>query len=446
MRKNHRRWIGGALLLALLTGIVGAPAFAPLQAQDGNTTPTSVPEVPVDDVLNAQFDTIQRQVENLRQLSPAIPVTRRLVNGDVMQTLLFERATRTYTLEQSEEDELFYRTFGLSYFQTPLWELMLAEASKQVETFYSPDNQTLWILNGGVFDAYREVVYGNAYTSALLDQNFPPESSLPLSFDEALARQALRAGDAQLVTEQHTQLLLNEAPETALSFMANIARPNPAFPGELPLILVNEVLFVNDSGLQFVRALYERNSNWSEVNAAYDNPPRSTEQILHPEKYISGDAPRQVRLNRLDSYFKEIDPDSTWRLAFDQTLGEFYLRQHLILRMQAPEVEGMASGWGGDRFLLYVREQDGATVLVWKSVWDTVVDAREFGTLYGGYLGLWLNALGSFANASVSCWQGERQSACKRESDTEVLIVIAPTSQMTQAIIDLQQPSQTIFG
>ena len=53
----------------------------------------------------------------------------------------------------------------------------------------------------------------------------------------------------------------------------------------MPLILRRQLEFPYDGGLPFVTALYDQ-GGCDAVNAAIQTPPASTEQVLHPEKYL----------------------------------------------------------------------------------------------------------------------------------------------------------------
>ncbi len=85
--------------------------------------------------------------------------------------------------------------------------------------------------------------------------------------------------------------------------------------------------------------------------------PRSTEQIMHPERYERGDNPINVR-------FTDTVPGS-----YEDVLGEFDIRllmQELTGRKASDAA--LPLGWGGDRFRL--DEGNGGPALVWISVWD----------------------------------------------------------------------------
>src|SRR6185295_17861661 len=50
------------------------------------------------------------------------------------------------------------------------------------------------------------------------------------------------------------------------------------------------MIFPYRAGFTFVAAL-RRRQPWSAVDAAFARPPRSTEQVLHPERYLADDPP-----------------------------------------------------------------------------------------------------------------------------------------------------------
>jgi hypothetical protein len=100
----------------------------------------------------------------------------------------------------------------------------------------------------------------------------------------------------------------------------------------------------------------------------------STEQILHPEKFLDSipDRPTRIRLGA----------PRRGALVHEDNLGEFETRLFLYqqLRDEAVAVRG-AAGWDGDRY--QVVAVDGAQVLTWLTVWDDVGEATEFASLVG---------------------------------------------------------------
>jgi hypothetical protein len=111
------------------------------------------------------------------------------------------------------------------------------------------------------------------------------------------------------------------------------------------------------------------------VNDAYENLPLSSEQILHPEKYLAGEEPVDVDIrDDLAAVF-----GSGWTLDTRDTLGELqlkvWLREGGLLGDQARIA---TEGWGGDRIALLAAPDSGGDVIVISTAWDSAADAAEF--------------------------------------------------------------------
>jgi hypothetical protein len=104
-----------------------------------------------------------------------------------------------------------------------------------------------------------------------------------------------------------------------------------------------------------------RSGGWDAVKSAWTRPPESTEQVLHPEKFAAHESPRPV----------EPPYKPSGRLVNDGVLGEVLTRTLL-----GEGSDAAAAGWGGDRYQVW--DVSGKTLLVWRSVWDSSADAREF--------------------------------------------------------------------
>ena len=108
------------------------------------------------------------------------------------------------------------------------------------------------------------------------------------------------------------------------------------------------------------------------MNEAFGNPPTSTEQVLHPQKYVSGEGPVAVSLPDVADALGE-----DWEEVYSDVMGEFFLRTYLETRTAEPAAALAAAGWGGDRYAL-LRGPGDEYALVSLIEWDTGQDAREF--------------------------------------------------------------------
>jgi hypothetical protein len=115
------------------------------------------------------------------------------------------------------------------------------------------------------------------------------------------------------------------------------------------------------------------------VDGAFQDPPASTEQILHPEKYPD-DAPQVVNVQDLSAAL-----GAGWSDLDFQDVGEGWLRLMLQLRLDQGEADDAAEGWDGGQYRAW---SDGARVaVVLDSVWDTEAEANEFAGSMESWLG-----------------------------------------------------------
>jgi hypothetical protein len=260
---------------------------------------------------------------------------------------------------------------------------------------------------------------------ALQDQYYP----LELLGDETAdseAQAALRAlaeGEATLIQI----LYLREGyftDEEASEVFASLSQEEPGILDELPPIILNSFTFPYDAGLNFVLELYNSGDfltegNFANLEAAWDDLPQSTEQILHPDRYLTGDDPIPVSLPPLTATL-----GSGWQQLDEDIFGEFSLREYLRQQLTEAEVEQAATGWGGDRYTVFWNEAEAQLVMVFRLVWDSAVDGTEFASLYP----LYPTALFDTEPANQGdgdCWQGT-DVICLFHAGDESLIIRAP--------------------
>jgi hypothetical protein len=137
--------------------------------------------------------------------------------------------------------------------------------------------------------------------------------------------------------------------------MPSSTRPDDSL-DDYPPVLINNLAFPYVSGSRFVGELY-RAGGFAAIDAAWANPPQSTEQILHPERYRAGDAPQLVALAPLTDTL-----GVGWQQIEDNIMGEFILREYLDQQLPATTAARAALGWGGDRSAVYWNEATGVVL------------------------------------------------------------------------------------
>jgi hypothetical protein len=247
--------------------------------------------------------------------------------------------------------------------------------------------------------------------------------------DMLLAMLALVEGDATLVMYVYTERAAQENPFGALGeiLSSGLQAGNLFLPPSTPRIIGAELLFPYEAGQSFVQTVF-LDGGWDAVNAAYDNPPASTEQVIHPEKYLAGEMPIEVTLADIA---ESIEGD--WTLARAGTMGEFYMRHYLNTQMDAVKARQAAAGWGGDRYNIY-QSADGQQAWVLQLMWDSPADAAEFQTAYEAFLAKRFKD----GTSTGDCYVGAADVICVAFNETGATIVGAPSRELAMQIQQMQ--------
>jgi hypothetical protein len=352
-----------------------SPAASPVRSSSLPTpvpTPSPAPSPISEEGIWSQvqaarlFDQIAHQVETLRGLSPRAEVPLSFLDGREMTALLGGR----YDERDLEAQLLPYVSLGL------LPGAPISIRPHQAAGLYVPDQGQLYVATGRQeIDADDQALLAHAYAHALQDQHFDlgAMDARANTTDAALAVEALVEGDAALLTALYRYEDLTAADWRHLEDLI-LQAERPGYGEELDRDEAWARLgrFPYRAGRRFAEALFQA-GDWEAINRAYTDPPRSTEQVLHPERYLGGrDEPARVVVPDLEAVLGE-----GWRMVLQDTLGEFVVGLYLDLPLPEEMAWRAADGWDGDTFVVWERE-DGGRVLVWRTIWDSTVEAVEF--------------------------------------------------------------------
>ncbi len=349
-------------------------------------SPTPAPAAPATPDLGV-FDGIARTVEGIRGLRATGPYTRSLMTPAELRAYQEKKFDEDYTPEEARRDALTLAALDLLPRGFNLREFLLDLYTEQIVGFYDPDTKQFFVISAaGQPGILERVTFAHEYTHLLQDQHFDlialgftdDERKRPKDLDDdaMLARRALVEGDATLTQLLYLQRLPLAEQEEWLEAVQR--QPSEVF-DRAPRAIREELVFPYTAGLAFVQRLYVR-GGWEAVNAAFRDPPASTEQILHPEKFDRREAPIRVTLPPLTDTL-----GSGWRIVDENVLGEFYLRVYLEEHLPAFRAEAAAAGWGGDRYAVYENEAAGQDLLVLAVAWDSEAEAQEFVEAYRAY-------------------------------------------------------------
>lgn len=335
------------------------------------------------------------RLQEIRGLRFAHPVPWEVRTRPQVEQFLRETMERDYPHERSRFDERMLVELGLvprDFRLRPYLHRLLAE---QVQGAYDPFTRSFFVvpqkshwmtklLNPGGPDM-MEILALHELDHALGDQVFDLQGMTRAvarrSTDEQMAFSSLLEGDATLA------MLLFAHGEQSVREMVGLGALGEmlgALPGlgefsSAPLYFKRALVFPYYAGADFVTEGWHR-GGWKRVDSVYANPPRSTEQVLHPEKYYSGsDPPLQVSLPLPPSL-------SGWSKLGEDTGGEFLLRV-LLEEYGVPEFASAAAGWGGDRLAVYSRGP--LSFVAWLTLWDDEAEAEEFAAAARQLRGSW---------------------------------------------------------
>ena len=191
--------------------------------------------------------------------------------------------------------------------------------------------------------------------------------------DRRLAALAAIEGDATLVMILQLGMdpdLIGDAfsADNVLAFSA--AAGTSALVGA-PAVVKQQLLMPYLDGLKFSREILKKRY-WKGVNQVFKQIPQSTEQILHPQKYLLQEKPMAVRIGYRPAH---------WQLVHSGVVGEFLLN---VLLAKGDEQGTEASGWGGDFYTIY--RHNASTMLLWEAEWDLPQDCFRFAAAFRSFL------------------------------------------------------------
>jgi hypothetical protein len=306
----------------------------------------------------ATVGAIAEQVESIRELAFTAGVEPTFLSDEEMTGRVRELFLEDYTPEIADLEERLLTALGAIPPGTDLRQLRADTIGPQVAGFYDTETKELVVRQAGEeLSVIDRITLAHELTHALTDQalGIPLPDRVELGReDEDLAALAVVEGDATLVMQQYSATLgFDEQfelldPEAIAASEAGLAAAPP--------YLEQELLFAYEAGLSFVCGLYAE-GGWDAVNAAYEEPPTSTAQILFPERYTPG-------AERVDP--KDPGPlRPPWRRTAKLQLGA----ANLLWLFEAPGGDrtealddplGAAGAWTGGELELWERREQSA--------------------------------------------------------------------------------------
>ena len=346
-----------------------------------------------------------------------------------MGARLAEELNDPEILRQIDHEETLFKLLGIIPQDASLNDIYDSMLGSQVLGLYDPEKEEFFVLadtgnESGLLDSEAHLTYAHEYVHRLQDAKFDLEAmeELAENDDMSLAITALIEGDA---TNAQGHYMIGNFDLWELSELLEASLEAQAELPEAPYFLQKSLEFPYAEGAAFIAIIHQM-GQFAAVDAVFADPPESSEQVLHAEKYLDNELPIEIDI-----------PDDIlgdqWTIQAENVLGEFFIRTWLE-SLGSEFATAAAAGWGGDTYVALENDLgESATGIV--TAWDSDNDAREFMTVVSdafdnssGY-----SSQGSGLDGVLESWSGPGgEIVISRwnpgDGNDKVAIAIAPDS------------------
>ncbi|HEV2071715.1 MAG TPA: hypothetical protein VGR26_18165 [Acidimicrobiales bacterium] len=264
--------------------------------------------------------------------------------------------------EETDQSERVLRALHLIEPGVDLFEAFISFYGDAVLGFYDPETDEL-VVRGAELNPYVETTLVHELAHALDDQHFElhrPEVN-DAEDESSLAFSSLVEGVALSVEFGYRQTLSADELEASARAAAEFARRAGTSP--VPPVVTSLVQFPYLAGPFFVGALLEEGAE-ERVDAAFRDPPTTSEEIQDPSVYLRGEDPLTVPA-----------PPAEGPVIDEGTFGQWALTLTLQELLDVETAAVAANGWGGDSYVAW--DEDGRTCVRIAFAMDTPSDLAE---------------------------------------------------------------------
>jgi hypothetical protein len=402
---------------------------------------TPVPATVSPDILEI-IPAIQSDIESVRGLVPSNQPIISMESNENMENIIRRMASGLDFDTETKDGKSLYLALGLMNSSTGYVDYMRNHWGDPGIGLYLPDNDLI-AFTGFRFGVSQKYLYALEYTKLLIEHNYETSqyNIVPTCTGDIQNCQvwtSLVKGDAMFTTSAWLDAYgsIEEKDHVDNMFIQYFLLP---VQGATSFIL-EDIKFPYLYGEAFVKHLYSI-GGWASVDLAYYIPPTTTEQILHPEKFINAEPAILLEDPSLDSIL-----ENSWINTYNGSIGEWttYLMlaypKENISGGESPIAEYAAAGWGGDHIQVYRDTNSSKNILAGHWVWDTPEDAIEFllsleGVLQTRYSSVVDNSL----IENHSCWESFSEFSCIKYLNNHTLLITAPTLEKVLVISNMYE-------
>ena len=410
-RSGSGKWqlLLALLLVLLLTGSGWAQGAAPQQAPGGQAQKSEQAraEKPENKITPQQAEQLFRDVDTIldfashdTELPIKHEVKRRLTSRDEVVAYLKKNMAEDKDVQRLRRTELVLKKFGLLPEDFDLQTFLVSLLEEQVAGYYDAKTKTVNLLDWVIPDLQRPVL-AHELTHALQDQSFSLDKWLKRG-DEDLdskkdltpdditkdeyseARQAVVEGQAMVVLVDYMLAPMGRSVADSPEVIQILNQGMVAGTADsvqyknAPIFMKEALTFPYRYGVEFEAELLRAEGKEKAFASTFENPPRTTREIMEPKTYISGEHLPPLPLPDFKRIFKDYD-------RFDiGAIGEFDVA--VLAEQYAGEKasQEIYPNWrGGYYYSVHLKkDRNGPLGLVFVSKWANARAASEFAGIY----------------------------------------------------------------
>jgi len=348
----------------------------------------ATPTPPVTET-NQQFldaaDQVLAQMSRILDLPIKRPLKKSLRSRAQIRAYLLQEEKHGESKSQEYADDKSLEAFGLIPKNFPLDSFMIDLLTEQVAGMYDPKVKEFYIADWIPIGDQRSVM-SHELTHALEDQSFHVErwmNAARSNDDAEMARDSVSEGSAMVAMIDYslrdTHVSVRDLPDLSelVGSGAFTSVGQDPLLAKAPAFIRDSLVFPYLEGTTFTQQFLKAHTGWADLHLLFENPPVSTQQIMHPALYLKGVQPANVTLPK----WKRVVPKN-WKLLEQNVMGEFGLQEVLKQFLGEQRAEAVSPAWSGDRYAVFEVKQTGETPIVYRLKLDNSQDAaklfREF--------------------------------------------------------------------
>jgi hypothetical protein len=373
---------------------------------------TPLPDDPAEAIT-----TIADQVAEIRGLEFSSPVDLELLSDEELADRVIAVSEEDYLVEDAALDDAIMTTLRQLPADQDLRETYFDLLGEQVAGFYDPETGELVAEAASDLAPQDMVIVAHELDHALTDQalGLPDFEGMEGDVDGLLAQQGLVEGDASVLMQQWA---LGNLSLLDIAQLGAAPVDTPQLDAA-PWVLQAQLLYPYTAGLEFACQLYVE-GGWAAVDAAYDDLPTTSAQVLFPQRYLVGEEAVDVpAVATSDPGWEEVRA-TTWGAA------------ELLWLIEAPgndrdlgprDARQRVADWAGGRQTVWQRE--GATMVALDVVQQP--DGDLCGTLGDWIAAAWPDGTVVASDDVTTTWEAGEDAISLTCDGEAVRAVVGPT-------------------